>query len=220
MRQLDLFENNKLIISIYDVTKEWVKPYIEAGYPVMCWDKQIEGDILQGFSWLMQQIEETGLRVYGMIFQPPCTDFASSGARWMAEKDKPAPGYEPFESTTDLSIGLVQIGLHLVDIYKPTFWVMENPKGRIETLNPELKPYRKMQFHPCDFGDPYTKLTILWGKFNADLVKTPIEPKMYEYGGKKGSYMWAKLGGKSARTKNLRSATPPGFARAFFEANN
>lgn len=28
------------------------------------------------------------------------------------------------------------------------------------------------------------------------------------------------LGGKSDRTKNIRSATPRGFARAVFEANN
>jgi hypothetical protein len=28
-----------------------------------------------------------------------------------------------------------------------------------------------------------------------------------------------KLGGKSMRTKNIRSATPRGFARAVYEAN-
>jgi hypothetical protein len=28
-----------------------------------------------------------------------------------------------------------------------------------------------------------------------------------------------KLGGKSMKTKNIRSATPRGFARAIFEAN-
>lgn len=30
---------------------------------------------------------------------------------------------------------------------------------------------------------------------------------------------WKLLGGKSLRTKNIRSATPRGFARAVFEAN-
>ena len=29
-----------------------------------------------------------------------------------------------------------------------------------------------------------------------------------------------KLGGKSLKTKNIRSATPRGFAQAVFEANN
>jgi hypothetical protein len=31
--------------------------------------------------------------------------------------------------------------------------------------------------------------------------------------------MWAKLGGNSEKTKELRSLTPAGFAQAFFEAN-
>ena len=42
---------------------------------------------------------------------------------------------------------------------------------------------------------------------------------MYESAGKRGSWQWAKLGGKSERTKRLRSQTPRGFALAFAEAN-
>jgi len=34
-----------------------------------------------------------------------------------------------------------------------------------------------------------------------------------------GSWL-QKLGGKSEKTKTLRSATPMGFARAFYEANH
>lgn len=35
----------------------------------------------------------------------------------------------------------------------------------------------------------------------------------------KSSPMWAKLGGKSLKTKNIRSASPRGFFKAVFEAN-
>lgn len=211
--------NERLIISLYDYSTNWVKYYIKAGYPVIVWDKKIEGDILEGFSRLLMMIEATELNVYGIIAAPPCTDFAVSGARWFAEKDKPTEGYDPFESTTELSVSLVLIVMHLVDIYNPVFWVAENPVGRIETLIPELKPYRKLSFDPCDYGDPYTKKTVLWGNFNASLKRNPVEPVMYELNGKKSSWLWAKLGGKSERTKTLRSATPQGFAKAFFEAN-
>lgn len=42
---------------------------------------------------------------------------------------------------------------------------------------------------------------------------------MYETkNGKRGSWMWANLGGKSERTKELRSITPMGFSRAFATA--
>jgi hypothetical protein len=37
--------------------------------------------------------------------------------------------------------------------------------------------------------------------------------------GKRGGAIWAKLGGKSERTKEIRSTTPMGFARAFYSAN-
>lgn len=47
-----------------------------------------------------------------------------------------------------------------------------------------------------------------------------VKPKVYTNSkGQKGSFMWAKLGGKSERTKALRSATPEGFASAFCEVN-
>jgi len=40
--------------------------------------------------------------------------------------------------------------------------------------------------------------------------KKPVKP-VNNYPG------WTKLGGKSLRTKNIRSATPRGFAQAVFE---
>ncbi|KAA2245513.1 DNA cytosine methyltransferase [Chitinophaga agrisoli] len=203
--------HNRLIISLYDFTGNWVKDYIDAGYPVMLWDKKIEGDILEGFSKLLSEIEDTGLKVHGVFAACPCTDFCASGARWWAAKDEPQTGYEPFESPTELSIFLVLIVLHFVDIVKPKFWVIENPKGRIEKLIPELIPYRRMGFNPCDFGDPYTKYTILWGEFNQHLSGQSALP-LY------GSLMHNI--GPSAKRAEIRSTTPRGFARAFFEANS
>lgn len=49
------------------------------------------------------------------------------------------------------------------------------------------------------------------GKFNKDLPRNEVQPDPNSW--------IMKLGGKSERTKELRSMTPPGFAKAFFEAN-
>src|ERR1051325_1650810 len=207
--------NGKLIVSVFDYTGEWAKPYIEAGYPVFLWDKKEEGDILEGSSRLISDIEEAcevyadlGMKLHGFLFAPPCDDFAVSGARWWKGKDS-APPLEEWDSwnSVDYSKAYVLICLHLVDYYREhlKFWALENPVGRIETVIPELKPYRKLLFNPCDYGDAYTKKTILWGEFNPSLKKTPVEPIMYELNGKRGSFYWAKLGGKSERTKALRS---------------
>lgn len=64
-------------------------------------------------------------------------------------------------------------------------------------------------------SNAYTKYTGLWGEFNTDLVKKRIEPVK---GAPTGSPTQA-MGGKSDKTKELRSITPAGFAMAFYEAN-
>ena len=77
-----------------------------------------------------------------------------------------------------------------------------------------------MYFNPCDYGDPYTKKTCLWGNFNIP-KKNPIEPKIVRFqNGKRMSEWYIKTSSlsKEERTK-IRSITPPGFAKAFYEAN-
>ncbi len=63
--------------------------------------------------------------------------------------------------------------------------------------------------------DSYTKLTSLWvgGTFVMP-EKRQVEPLSPG-----ASQQYSKLGGKSQKTKNIRSATPRGFAKAVFEAN-
>lgn len=225
---LQIPENNgKLIISLYDYTGNWAKPYANAGYPVMLWDYKVEGDILEGFSSLMGDVDDAkeaypGLDVYGILAAPPCTAFASSGACTWPEKDTqseryrkwmPDKEYDVFTSFSDYMDCLTQIVLVAVEVFKPKFWVLENPVGRIEKRNPELKPYRKMSFNPCDYGDPYTKKTILWGDFNTDLKQTPVDP-LPPY--KSPLY---SVPGNSKKAKEIRSTTPKGFCNAFYNAN-
>jgi hypothetical protein len=64
-----------------------------------------------------------------------------------------------------------------------------------------------MRFDPCDYGDPYTKRTLLWGSFNL--------PKPLGVLPTEGSKMHRLSSSHAAQ----RALTPPGFAQAFFEAN-
>jgi hypothetical protein len=230
------FIEERLIVSLYDYTGEWAKPYVKAGYPVILWDGKKEGDIIRNWGFLISEIEtavENGYYPYGLLAAPPCYDFAVSGARWFELKDssKERCGHKDIaDNSVDLHILLVEIVFEFMHQVKHftghsfKFWALENPVGRIERLVPHLKQFRKLLFNPCDYGDPYTKKTILWGDFNADLKKTPVEPKFIEYKKKDGSItkfapQFAKTGGKSEKTKAIRSATPKGFSNAFFEAN-
>ena len=65
-----------------------------------------------------------------------------------------------------------------------------------------------MSFDPCEYGDDYTKKTLLWGDFNPPLKRKAVPSA--------GSKMH-RMGGKDKQA--MRSVTPAGFARAFFESN-
>ena len=100
--------------------------------------------------------------------------------------------------------------------HKLAFWCLENPMGYLRQFLG--KPV--FTFDPCDFGDPYTKKTDLWGYFNIP-KKNRVEPEFVDFeSGKRMSRMHHKTSYESGeRRKILRAITPPSFAKAFFEAN-
>jgi hypothetical protein len=195
-----------IILSLFDYTGNWSRPYKENGYEVIQVDIKSGTDIL---TWDYKSIEKE--RVYGVLAAVPCTDFALSGAKWFKAKDA--------DGRTDFSNRLVKKTMEIIEYFDPVFWAVENPMSRIHKLNPELgNPHQK--FHPYEFAqyDPnpkdsqYQKSTWLWGTFNLMIPKElpPVD----------GQKLFTGLGGKSERTKELRSTTPLGFAYAFYETNH
>jgi len=186
----------RTILSLFDYSGNWPRPYKEAGYEVFSLDIKNDIDILE-----ITREDIPANSIHGILAAPPCTDFAGSGAQYWKAKDA--------DGRTEASLKLIDKTLEIIDWFDPVFWCLENPVGRLPKLRPQLgKPW---YFNPCDFGDPYTKKTGLWGKFNRNLEKNPVPPDPNNW--------IMRLGGKSERTKELRSMTPMGFAYAFFKAN-
>ena len=160
--------------------------------------------------------------VLGMAF-PVCTDMAVSGAAWFASKAKRDPQFQ-----TKAVMQAVLCADLFEDLGVP--YMIENPVSVLATK------WRKpdYNFHPYEFGgyipdnaaehprwpeyiaprDAYPKKTCLWtgGGFTMPEKKAVDVPAGY-------STQHKKLGGKSQRTKDIRSATPRGFARAVSDAN-
>jgi hypothetical protein len=176
------------ILSLCDATGNWSRPYRDAGYDV----RQI--DLTTGCD--VRLFEALPYPVRGVLAAPPCTHFAGSGARWWRDK-----GIEKVRE----GLALVDACCRIILIHRPQWWVIENPVGRLNTWLGEASYI----FDPSDYGDPYTKKTCLWGRFNAP-YKTPVEATQ-------GSKM--HLLPPSTNRQAKRSETPLGFARAFFEAN-
>jgi len=177
---------NKIILDLCGGTGAWSKPYKDAGYDV----RLITLPAYDVRTYILPD------NVYGILAAPPCTHLAGSGARWWKEKGK--------EALLE-GLSIVDACLRIILITKPVFWALENPVGRL--VNYIGKPI--MYFNPCDYGDPWTKKTCLWGNFNIP-VRNPVKPI-------EGSKI--HLYPPSEDRSILRAITPPSFAKAFFEAN-
>lgn len=186
------------ILSLCDLTGGWSDPYRRAGYEVIQLD--IQKDPLAD----VRLREFAPGQIRGIIAQPPCTHFASSGARWWKGKG---------EAKLLEALAIMDACLRAVVIHRPAWWVLENPVGRISRyLGPPA-----LTFDPCEFAgwseepeiERYTKRTCLWGQFFPPQPR-PLSPVL-------GSKMHRLPPGPDRA--NLRSATPRGFAAAFFEVN-
>lgn len=188
-----LFVENRIILDLCGGTGSWSAPYREAGYDVRLITLP-EQDVR-----LFKVPDEP---IHGILAAPPCDHFSVSGAQYWPAKDE--------DGRTLEALSIVDACLRIIRSCYPVWWCMENPVGRlVHYIGPPV-----MTFNPCDYGDAYTKKTLLWGNFSPP-IENPVEPVRVC---SQGSWLM-QLGGKSEKTKRLRSLTPPGFARAFFEAN-
>ena len=176
--------SSRIILDLCGGTGAWSQPYRDAGYDVRLLTLPI--DIR-----LLHRLDDP---IHGILAAPPCTVFANSGARW------PRTDAQMIEG-----LSVVDACLRAVFIYQPMWWALENPVGELSRYLG--KP--TMYFDPCDYGDPYTKRTGLWGAFNLPKLN-PVAPV-------KKSPIHHMAPGPERAAK--RSVTPAGFAHAFFEAN-
>jgi hypothetical protein len=194
--------NKKTIISLFDYSGNWSRPWKENGYNILQIDIKLGIDII---NWDYKDIKN----VYGILAAVPCTDYALCGARFFKEKDS--------QGITDNSNKLVDKTKEIIDYFKPEFWVVENPMSRIHKLNKWLGDI-KYKFNPCDFAgyDPqpknsqYNKMTWLWGCFNNPIPK-PLPSLMT-------GLKWKDQFTKKDRQEK-RSITPLGFAYSFYLSN-
>lgn len=146
---------------------------------------------------------------------PSCTHTAGSGSK-----------HEKTEEQKMETVNLAKYVEWLGDYYHCP-WSVENPVGSLSTLwrkpNFYFDPYEyggyltgeEEQFHPkMPKRDAYTKKTGIWcGNGFKQPEKLPVEHIGHFWG-------WSALGGKSTRTKQLRSLTPRGWAKAVMLANS
>lgn len=223
---------HKTIVSMFDESGNMLRPWAEAGY--QCWafdilnvNRKTEhfpgGGAIRFISADLFDEEAiefiVNLKPVLLFGFPPCTDLAVSGARHFDAK---------FEKNPQFQIEAVRLcrQVEVVGDRCGCPWMAENPVSVLSTM------WRKpnFKFHPNEYGgyleeddvhprwpeyitarDAYPKLTCIWSGNGFSQPLKKIIPKAPGY-----STQFHKLGGKSAKTKQIRSETPRGYAKAVF----
>ncbi|EDM9771429.1 Dcm methylase [Salmonella enterica subsp. enterica serovar Corvallis] len=238
----------KKAIFLFDYTGIMAAPWLAGGYECWLFDGQhkpgvhrdpVNPRLVRVGMWFEafkrgQATEIARMVGAGVVFVASfaeCTDLTCTGARWWPEKRAADPEFQ--EKAADLAMLAHRVARRcwwVNGFLRPSVaWMLENPAiSRLNTM--WRRPDHK--FHPYEYGgylpeddkhplypevypprDGYNKLTGIWcgGPF--------VMPEQRPVEGVKHNPGWKHCGGKSLRTKNIRSITPRGFAQAVFEAN-
>lgn len=225
-----------IVWSLFDGSGLMAQPWAEAGHTCYCFN--YDGADHGNYARLGAKVEHENIRYidawinnkfdFGVapdiIFAfPPCTDLAVSGAAHFESKRRKNPTFQVEAAIT------CKVAARLAKKYNVPYMI-ENPVSVLLSL------WRKPDyvFNPYEYGgylpendthpmfpdviparDAYVKKTCLW--VGNGFVIPSAAVVTADSGDNPG---WAKLGGKSARTKTIRSLTPRGFAKAVYEANH
>jgi len=239
----------KRLLSLFDYSGGWSQVFADNGWDVIQWDIKLDEFLNIHNIDSVETALELFENVDGILAAPPCTDFTNAGAQYWNMKDESGQTAAAVALVNQVQKLADLFTPTDPDFEGSFFWVVENPVGRLPKLVPELgKPIYFDPWQFAGHLDPdekvlarldqirekngynvtaeesnfvvewnaYTKKTGLFGCFNKDLVKKPIKPVKCA---PQGSFT-QRLGGKSEKTKEARSNTPQGFAKAFFDANN
>jgi hypothetical protein len=105
-----------------------------------------------------------------VLASPPCQKF--SVATCFRHWDKQGTTYTPKTEAAEAALRLIQSTLRLIEELKPSFWVMENPRGMLRKM-PLMAPYERRTVTFCQYGDTRMKPTDLWGEFPQSLRLHP-----------------------------------------------
>jgi hypothetical protein len=230
----------KEVICLYAESGISARPWAENGYQVYEYDISIASERTVNFPgggsihyryWNANSQEQTvalinrhkGKAVMVLGF-PPCDDLAVCGAKHFALKAYRNPNFQNEAAQRAMTV------MYVADWLGAVPYAAENPVSVLSTL------WRKPDhiWNPWEFGgylseddlhpdypdyilprDAYPKKTCYWT--GNGFIFPPKKPVAVLPGYSVQFYM---LGGKSAKTKRIRSASPRGMARAVYEANH
>lgn len=188
---------DKIILDLCGGTGSWSKPYKEAGYDVRL--------ITLPKYDVREYIPPKD--VYGILAATPCEEFSIA---------KHFHGKGNYKHNFIKGLEVCSACCRIILTSKPKFWAIENPANGL------LKKWLGKPvyiFSPWQFGEPYQKLTALWGEFNIPEEIVKEKPTgLKKFSALLSKEIYPEFYGIYTRQER-RAITSPKFAKAFFYAN-
>lgn len=203
------------VLSLCDLTGNFTKPWVDAGYEAILVDPQHgithqDGPVLKVAATVLEALPLIHDRLDDIVFVagwPPCTDMAVSGARWFKAKAAADPAF--FAKAVSVAEQCRTVGL-----LSGAPWFVENPVSTLaQVFGKPTHWFHPWHFTALEAGDNYTKRTNLWAGGGYLMPEKQVDEALGEPDNR------IHMAAPGPERMNFRSATPMGFARAVFEAN-
>jgi hypothetical protein len=164
-------DNPLRILDLFSGLNGWGDPFREAGHEVFAIDvdTEFEADAYLDIGDVGAVLEAVPWRPDVILASPPCNAFStgSRGKMWMhgshpsPKRSDRHPAGHPIAVE---GMRLVSATLRLIAVLQPTYWVIENPRGRLRSLDLLAGVPRATVWYRC-LGLDRAKPTDLWGVF-------------------------------------------------------
>ncbi len=188
---------DKTILDLCGGTGSWSRPYQDAGYDVRV--VTLPDNDVRDFI--------PPMNVYGILAAPPCDEFSIA---------KHFHGKGNYSHNFIKGLEVLSACCRIILVANPKFWALENPANGL-MRRWMLEP--TMVFSPWEYGDNYQKSTAIWGNFKVPPPTVMDKPDgVKKFSMLHSNEIFPEYYGTYTRQER-RAITPPGFANAFFNAN-
>lgn len=148
------------VLDLFSGLKGFSKAFKDRGHEVLTVDieKKFKPDIVIDVNLLEFKNYEPDI----ILASPPCNCF-SAKTIWRYWEKIGGRSY-PKDHKTTAAITLVKNTLELIHDLYPRWWILENPRGMLRTLD-FMFLYERRTVTYCQYGKKYMKPTDLWGVF-------------------------------------------------------
>lgn len=156
------------ILDLFSGTRGWTVAFREAGHEVFSidLDPSFEADAYLDLRTASKALEVIPWAPDLILASPMCSSFSTMSMGKMWEYGRRA---RPKHPTAQDGMSMVLSTLRIIAVLRPTYWIIENPRARLRSLE-LLEGIPRYTVWYCRLGEERAKPTDLWGVLPESLI--------------------------------------------------